>query len=530
MSLGQSLTSLKDPVLPRILQRLPDVKSYAVLVLSALIGRKRKLAGPLYHHQIADVLRAELNTDKELHEWLKGRFGGIHVSTKSFDTARIRAALWLRDGRWVASWADGAFPPSDTSARCPQVLFGQGNLEPDRFWAAFFNSRKPKLVSPQAEWLQVLRALLPFLAAYNVGFASSLGSTTYDLVTVAVREVGSRLLLVLPTPLEGFGESKNSPLFDAASLPGLVLTCATEAVNCPKSMRLVCRDRLLAFVSDVHCILELRPRGNLVKIIEKQQKEPGRLQWIYRPESSNAANAGNLKILQDFPQSATSFSRTDLGIIRASCGTAKVLRHSFQVIQPKEIKWEDYLYHYTRSCPGPWPGQSYKDFLLSLLHNEPLAAHTALAALIRILFESLIRASSRIVRGDHAVVSWTSGPPPDIDAIRRWNPALIRWTFEPYGIAVKRKVLRELGARPAIYAPSTIYEKLPGKERFRFQLHDPPQCSWKNEREWRLPHDFDLTHLSRDEAFGFVSTASDLETLGEQIACTLPMVVLGSRD
>ena len=530
MRLSQSLTLLKDPVLPRILRRLPDEKSHAAMVLTVLLGRNKKLDGPSYHLHLADFLRAELTTDQALQEWLEGRSAGIPITGKSLDVARKRADLWLREGKWVALWSYGAFPPSGGPPGCPQVLFGQGCIEPELFRATFFNSRKPKIVSPQAGWLEVLRALLPFISAHHLGFASSLGTSTYDLVTVGAEQLGSRLLLMLPTPLENLGESKYSRMLDAASFPGLVLTCVTDAVNCPKAMRLVCRDRLLAFISDLHCILELRPGGNLLEIIKKHQSEQSRLQWIYRPESCNAGNVGNLEILQGFPQSATSFSRTDLGIPPTSCGKGKGLQHSLRVVDESEIEWQDYLYHYTRSCPGPWPNQSYRDHLLSLLHNEPLAEHTALDTLTRMLVEGCIRASSKIVRGDQAVVSWTSRPPPDLKAIRRWNPALIRWTFEPYGIAVKKKVLRGLGTKPAIYAPSAVYEQLTREERFRFQLHDPPHCSWKNEREWRLPHDFELTCLTPDEAFAFVSMASDLHRLAEQIACALPIVVLQPRD
>jgi hypothetical protein len=528
MPLSQSLTLLKDPVLPRILRRLPDEKSHAVMVLTVLLGRNRKLEGPSYHLNLADLLRAELSTDQELHEWLKGRFSGISITGKSFDVARKRADGWLREGKWVASWNDGAFPPSDKTARCPQVLFGQGSIEPDLFRAAFFNSRKPKIISPHAEWLQVLRALLPLMIAHHLGFASSLGTCTYDLVSVGAEQLGSRLLLILPTPLESLGEWKCSPLLDAASSPELVLTCATEAVECPKALRLVCRDRLLALFSDLHCILELRPGGNLLKIIKKHQREQSHLQWVYRPESYNAGNRGNLEILQGIPQPATSFSRTDLGIPATFCDKGKELHNSLRVINESEIEWKDYLYHYTRSCPGPWLGQSYRDYLLRLLFNKALAEHTALATLVRMLVEGCIRASARIVRGDQAVVSWTSRPPPDLNAVRRWNPALIRWTFEPYGIAVKQKVLRKLGVKPAIYAPSAVYEKLPREERFRFQLHDPPRCSWKNEREWRLPHDFDLTGLASDEAFAFVPMVSDLETLKEVIGSVFPIVVFSA--
>jgi hypothetical protein len=197
-------------------------------------------------------------------------------------------------------------------------------------------------------------------------------------------------------------------------------------------------------------------------------------------------------------------------------------------LEPGAIEWGAYLYHYTRPCPGAWPGQSHRNYLESLLQDEPFAEHSALSALVRIVAEGRIRASARVVRGDREVVSWTSRPPQELSAIRHWNTALVRWTFEPYGLAVKRWVLRSQGAKPAVYAAATTYQKLHQRERFRFQLHDPPRCSWKNEHEWRLPDDLKLGELTSAEAFLFLPTLVDAVEFASHMAPFLPIVVLGS--
>jgi hypothetical protein len=527
MPLSLSLTSLIDPVLPRILRRMPPAKCYAVFVFSALVERMLKLSGPSYHSQISDLLQSGVNSEEELREWLEIRFAQARISSRSFDMARKQADLQLQEGVWVASWC-GASPPSDGPLYCPQVVFGKGNPEVDTAWAAIFNSRKPKLISPRAEWLQVLRTMLDFIAAHNLGFASSLGTTSYDLVTAACHQLGTALLLVLSTPLESIGNPKDSLLPDAASFPKLVLTCMARDLKCSKAVSMVCRDRLLACVSDLHCVLEVRSEGNLLKILEKQQKDQPRLQWIIRPASETAGNSGNLKLLHSFPQTAIGFSDLELAAPTGPQKKERPPRHSLKLLHMREIKWHEYLYHYTRSCPGPWPNQSYRDYLLGLLNDELLSGHTALETLIRILLEGRIRAGSKIVRGDQAVISWTSRSPLELGAVRRWNPALIRWTFEPYGLAIRREVLRKRGAKPSIYAKSAVYQQLQRQELYRFQLHDPPHCSWKNEREWRLLYDLMLGEITPDQGFAFVPAASDVKELEKVIACALPIVVLGS--
>ncbi len=526
MANSVNLTFPKDPVLPRILRRLSATQSYAVFVLDALLGRKQKLDGPSYHSQMAGLLHRDVHRVDDLQAWFEENLADVPVGVKAFDMARKQADLWLREGKWAASWSQSAFSPGDGLSRCPQVLFGTGNIEPGQAWAAFFNSRKSKITSPRAEWLEILRGLLPFLAAHHLGLASSVGTITYDLVATGAERVGASLLLLVPTPLESLGASKYSLLLEAASFPKLVLTCLTEAVSCPKPIRMVCRDRLLALISDLHCVLEVRRSGNLSSILEEQQKKQPRLLWIYRPEVSTSENEGNLKLLQRFSESAVSFSKADFVRVKGSCTQKKALHPPLRLLDPHGINWQEYLYHYVRSCSGPWPGQSYRDYLGGLLDDESLAGHTALETLVRMLVEGRIRAGSRIVRGDQAVISWTSRPPHELSAMRRWNPALIRWTFEPYGLAVRRKVLRKLGARPAVYGPSTVYEKLRPEERFRFQLHEPPRCSWKIEREWRQPHDLELTEIGLEDAFGFVPTRSDVKAMEQQVSCTLPMVVV----
>jgi len=370
--------------------------------------------------------------------------------------------------------------------------------------------------------------MLSVMATHELGFAASFGTTTYDLVTAGAELFGASLLLLVPQALEEMGKLKDSPLGTPPAPPDVVLTCLTKAVDCPKPTRMVCRDRLLAFLSDIHCLLELRPGGNLQKVLERQQQIQPRSS--FRPsflhEDGKAAGMSGRIVVQVNQETILTLSRKDSSVAQKSLPERSEQHHPGRMLDKGAINWREYLYHYTRSCPGPWPGESYRDYLRSLLEDGPLGEHTALAALLRILAEGRIRASSKIVRGDHRVVSWTSRPPRELSALRRWNPALIRWTFEPFGLAVKRSLLRALGAKPAIYAVSSIYQNLPRHERFRFQLHDPTRCRWKNEHEWRLPQDLTVEGLMPDQAFLFMPTFADAAEFAHRTASALPIVVL----
>jgi hypothetical protein len=197
---------------------------------------------------------------------------------------------------------------------------------------------------------------------------------------------------------------------------------------------------------------------------------------------------------------------------------------------PVDISWKEHLYHYTRSRPGPWPGESYEEYLASLLRGDPLSGHTALDTLSRILSEGTLRASGELIRGRRPVTSWTSIAPGELDSIRHWNPALLRWTFEPYGLALPRKRLVEAGARPVIYGNDRVYEKLKDSDRFRFQRCQGLRFDWKREREWRAERDFELERLAPGDGFIFLPTPNDAEELEHRLAlvgavCNLPIVI-----
>jgi hypothetical protein len=321
---------------------------------------------------------------------------------------------------------------------------------------------------------------------------------------------------------------------------------------------MVCRDRILASLADVHVALEIRSGGNLLKVLEALQARQPRHQWIYRPKRRRAENEGNFVLTAKLPQWTEPFSLDDpdpveeegcpglpavcppLPASSIAVETDPIEPHPVapraidsnpidpRILQPNpvephqiephqielsQIGWHKYLYHYTRSCPHPWPGQSHRDYLLAILDGDPFSGHTALDTLIRILMEGRIRAGSKLVRGEQPVISWTSRPPLELDGLRRWNPALIRWTFEPFGMAIEKKELRKRSIKPTIYAGDEAYGRLRPADRFRFQRHEPPKCSWIHEREWRLPGDLLLSEIPAEKGFVFVADGKDRNRL-----------------
>ena len=113
--------------------------------------------------------------------------------------------------------------------------------------------------------------------------------------------------------------------------------------------------------------------------------------------------------------------------------------------------------------------------------------------------------------------------------MRKWNRALVRWTVEPYGVAVRRDILRSFGAKPAVYGSEQVYSRLAGSERYCFQLSRASMsASWRHEREWRLRGDLALGKLKRDQGFVFVQTEEEKAKLCSHVEPGLSIVVLNA--
>ncbi|NLI83623.1 MAG: hypothetical protein GX443_18360 [Deltaproteobacteria bacterium] len=432
--------------------------------------------------------------------WLQEQLGEHTLSARQVERSRQQADTWLKHGIWAAVWLPGRHgkkDPLDT----PQLVFGRGKIAFKPPWVGIFNSRKPRGASPHEDWLQALRLFLSHIAATGAGIAASIGTLTYDLVSVSAWMGGIPLLTVLPCPIDDRPRTDTLP-FPGAFHPGdPILSCTTKAMRCSKTWPMFWRDRLLAAVSDVHLVLAVRPEGNMLRALVDQQIEAPRKQWIFAGTDKGKRHVGNALLLNAFPGSARTFQLRGSSTPR---GTSRKVRH-----ESPNVQWGEYLIHYTRSCPGPWPGESYADYLLGLVQGQSHSGHTALDTLLRILMEGRIRASHKMVRGDQPVVSWTSLHPLKWNALRRWNPALVRWTVEPYGIALRKRTLKLLGAKPVVYGPGPLYDLLKPSDRFRFQLHQPPRCSWKYEREWRSPGEILLDRLPPDDVVVLVCNAAE---------------------
>jgi hypothetical protein len=187
-----------------------------------------------------------------------------------------------------------------------------------------------------------------------------------------------------------------------------------------------------------------------------------------------------------------------------------------QILAVGEIPVANYLCHCTRGTDGPWPDQDRAEYLDSLILGRPEAAHSALAALTRIVRQRRLLATGRAIRGGTPVVCFTAAGIAEIRHLRTFRTHRRRWDFEPYGIGLARDWLQQCGGRPVVYGDEALWNTLADSQRPYFQRRccgKNGAIDWSIEREWRHVGDLDLENLPPDAGFVFVPSMDEARHL-----------------
>jgi hypothetical protein len=357
-----------------------------------------------------------------------------------------------------------------------------GNLDLlNRPCAAILNSRQGKFPSGEALWIQRTLELVAELVCSNKVIVSSTGMFTWELVTWKTSACGGKLILVLAD-----AKPKDVPVvadsivrdFGLDMRNTLFLFPDNSAQSQGLSSDLPRLDCFIATLADTLYPVAIRPRGNLAAILD-----------IFR--------ATPAKVDERF---SVSYTKTSRRLSRSKI--------EMELSASENVRW-DFLTHWTRAATGPWPGEIKAEFYAAFEQGASYYPRNAFHTLRRILQERRIRASKQLVRGDEAVVSLTACPPWELAKLVKWRPSLFRWTFEPYGIALKRMKLESLGARSVVYGNGDDYHSLKEQDKPFFQSCGRGKNDWRIENEWRHLGDLDLSHFGQRDATVFVLTEEE---------------------
>jgi hypothetical protein len=177
-------------------------------------------------------------------------------------------------------------------------------------------------------------------------------------------------------------------------------------------------------------------------------------------------------------------------------------------------EWDgDYLIHWTRARHGPWPGETAAQFYQDLSASSNSYCRSARDSLQRIIREQTIRASSWRIGGDVPVVAFSGLAPVAALPLMRWRARWARWSFEPYGIAIRKDAALALGARAVRYVSELEWKELALEEKPFCHRKGEREDVWSAEDEWRIRGDVDLSSIPRDAVRVIVRRADELTAI-----------------
>jgi hypothetical protein len=188
-----------------------------------------------------------------------------------------------------------------------------------------------------------------------------------------------------------------------------------------------------------------------------------------------------------------------------------------------------WLTHFTREPGGRWPEESAAEYADWLAHGPSGERRTAFAALRRIVFSRRIQACGRLMPLRLPAVSFTARPPWELAPLVRWRRGLGRWTFRPYGLAVRRELLENLGARPVRYLEAAACRRTASAERLYFQPRGGAAGDWTGEAEWRLAGDLDFHAAPAEALLLLVPRFSEARALQAKFGITARVIEDFSR-
>jgi len=283
------------------------------------------------------------------------------------------------------------------------------------------------------------------------------------------------------------------------------------------------RDLAVVEAADEVWVVEARAGGTVERVARVAMRR-GRPVRVCPPDGT-PGTAGNRRLLA---AGAAVLRPEESGVpaesFRAACAAARA-RVPPAVFPARTGSGEwPWVVHFTRACAGEFPGETRAEYLAALAGPDDPRFHDARRALERILGEGRIRSSARLIRGGHAVVSFTAAHPDDLARLARWARHLGRRTFEPYGVGLRRAAALRLGIRPAVYGPPGLQAVLAAEDRHLFQLARGRREEWAPEREWRARGDVDLARWPPEEAIVVVPTAAEAAEL--RVASPFPVLAL----
>ena len=314
---------------------------------------------------VPEYLRSEISP-KDLKHYSKSDFTNNH---RLIENAMLEAQRWHDRGILVNSSTESQI--FRTCADVSPVIFTFGDLSIlSKPTAMIMNSRKSRSIGSNTPWLKKTVELTRYAIRNQWTMISSYGSISYLMVAWLARFSGLVMVCDSPLPFMIDGIPKDQFVKEFSDVVRIEKTLFVSVFSPGRipdiRQRWRLRDHLAASLSDILIPCEIRPTGNMSEILRVAEVSgkivvkniPG-----HEQEPSLAKKSTETITMGAVAQQSEVVPKQNKFYPLSVSGSAR----------PKEIL----LTHYTRACPGPWPGQTWSDYLRSLEYGDPGCSHTA---------------------------------------------------------------------------------------------------------------------------------------------------------
>ena len=367
-------------------------------------------------------------------------------------------------------------------------------------------SRLRRLVVPGEPWMAALRGTLRKIAADRSNLVVADGTAGTDFVRhCALRLNVECQTIEVPNVNNSSGDDVTFRRQDAAA------TGLAPNVSQPGGDEIPSRDRALIAAADTVYVLQLRPTGNLHRLLkERIEQQRGGIVLVDLPGLQpdvikDELHKAGAEIWRPTTEECRPIDSGSPTVEERDNKYPLIHPHVYEIVPfPSAEGWE-FLAHTTRACPGSWPDESFEQYADSLVESHPDANHSTLSTLRRIVSQKRLIASGKTIRGGCPTVSFTACPLENLPALHRYRTHRVRWDFEPYGLCIRRSWLQSRGVRPVRYGDEALWQSLTEDERPFFQLAvGESGIDWTIEQEWRAVGDISLKELTSDDVILFV--------------------------
>ena len=344
------------------------------------------------------------------------------------------------------------------------------------------NSAQSKYPRGDDPWVQATERAFSRLSEKPATVLTSISPLMWDFATYLAAEHDMRIRLVIPDYDRTEAASIFTDTITAFEIPATHASPlhlkSTRSLSRGDVWRL--RDRTAILAADIIYPIAIRPGGRLENLLKHE---------------TNGADI-----------------RNEFSIDWRSGIRRRTPRYDFEGAVINPFPDGDWLVHWTRSSPGPWPGEKASEFFRDMLKRPAIYVRSARETLALILQERVIRASSWKISSATPVVSLTENTPETAVTLMRWRKRFVRYTYEPYGIAIRQGILADKGARKVAYA---VRAGNPGENSW-FTQSPGVVTDWTREHEWRFLGDIPLDRLDPRDWFAIVPGRSDASYLEGQ--------------